>query len=332
MWGKHDKIKKNMVKNHESVSNQSESGAENQWSDLEKIGESGLKVEVNPASIHEEITQEAQESKATKLNELSKKIKDVYKATKQQSQALNPQVERSEASPVLSISTKAEANSDSLIDRIKTIYRNRQSDKSVALIQKLSNSKKSKDESKLSRLAESGKINFADQRVSEAFLETVRDVRPNEITRLTELGISPELIQQNENIQSLTIQAFRSRIDESLNGKSYRSDGLGDAPVSYSNEILIGLISDERKKEQLTQGLDIQRYGDEVVDKSLGEMQKYYYDSEYNKEYRKNAATNLSILKQLGFMPSSSDMQVVKLFDGDSPDKKTGGCERSWIN
>ena len=94
MWGKHDKIKKNMVKNHESVSNQSESGAENQWSDLEKIGESGLKVEVNPASIHEEITQEAQESKATKLNELSKKIKDVYKATKQQSRALNPQVEK----------------------------------------------------------------------------------------------------------------------------------------------------------------------------------------------------------------------------------------------
>lgn len=209
MWGKHDKIKKNMVKNHESVSNQSESGAENQWSDLEKIGESGLKVEVNPASIHEEIIQEAQGSKATKLDELSKKIKDVYKATKQQSQALNPQVERSEASPVIPISTKAEANSGSLIDRIKTIYRNRQSDKSVALIQKLSNSKKSKDKSKLSRLVESGKINFADQRVSEAFLETVRDVRSNEITRLTELGISPELIQKNENIQSLTIQAFR---------------------------------------------------------------------------------------------------------------------------
>ena len=322
MWGKHDKIKKNMVKNHESVSNQSESGAENQWSDLEKIGESGLKVEVNPASIHEEITQEAQESKATKLNELSKKIKDVYKATKQQSRALNPQVEKSEISPAPPDINKNMVNSGSLIDRIKAIYYNRQSSKSVALIQKLSNSKKSKDESKLSRLAESGKINFADQRVSEAFLETVRDVRPNEITRLTELGISPELIQQNENIQSLTIQAFRSRIDESLNGKSYRSDGLGDAPVSYSNEILIGLISDERKKEQLTQGLDIQRYGDEVVDKSLGEMQKYYYDSEYNKEYRKNAATNLSILKQLGFMPSSSDMQVVKLFDGDSPDKK----------
>lgn len=279
-------------------------------------------MEVNPASIHEEITQEAQESKATKLNELSKKIKDVYKATKQQSRALNPQVEKSEISPAPPDINKNMVNSGSLIDRIKAIYYNRQSSKSVALIQKLSNSKKSKDESKLSRLAESGKINFADQRVSEAFLETVRDVRPNEITRLTELGISPELIQQNENIQSLTIQAFRSRIDESLNGKSYRSDGLGDAPVSYSNEILIGLISDERKKEQLTQGLDIQRYGDEVVDKSLGEMQKYYYDSEYNKEYRKNAATNLSILKQLGFMPSSSDMQVVKLFDGDSPDKK----------
>lgn len=322
MWGKHDKIKKNMVKNHESISNQFESGAENQWSDLEKMGESGLKVEAKPTNIHEEIIQEVQESKETKLDELSKKIKDIYKATKQQSRALNPQVERSEISPAPPDINKNRVNSGSLIDRIKAIYYNRQSSKSVALIQKLSNSKDTKDESKLSRLAESGKINFADQRVSEAFLETVRDVRPNEITRLTELGISPELIQQNENIQSLTIQAFRNRIDESLNGKSYRSDGLGDAPASYSNEILIGLISDERKKEQLTQGLDIQSYGNKVVNEALDEMQRYYYDSEYNKKYRKNAATNLSILKQLGFMPSSSDMQVVKLFDGDSPDKK----------
>ena len=83
MWGKHDKIKKNMVKNHESISNQSEPETKNQWSDLEKMGESGLKVEVNPTNIHEEIIQEVQESKETKLDELSKKIKDIYKATKQ---------------------------------------------------------------------------------------------------------------------------------------------------------------------------------------------------------------------------------------------------------
>lgn len=314
-----------MIKNHESVNNQSESGGKNPWSDLEKMGKSGLKIKVNQTSIHEEIIQETLESKAAKLDELSKRVKEAYKITDQQDPVLNPQAERNETSPALPILTKTKDNSDSLIGRIKTIYRNRQSSKSIALIQKLSASKKPKDELRLSKLVESGKINFSDQRVSEAFLGTVRDVSSNEITHLTELGISPELIQQNENIQSITIQAFRKSIDESLNGDKYghhRTTDLGYAPASYSNEILIGLISDERKKELLIQGLDIQRYGDEVIDKALDDMQSHYGDSEYNKEYRQNATTNLSVLKRLGFMPLSSDKQIVKLFDGYTSDKK----------
>ena len=75
MWGKHDKIKKNMVKNHESVSNQSESGAENQWSDLEKIGESRTKVEVNPASIQKKLLKKHKSLKRQSLMSYPRRLK-----------------------------------------------------------------------------------------------------------------------------------------------------------------------------------------------------------------------------------------------------------------
>lgn len=306
-----------MSTNHESINSQPAPSVENQWSDLEKMGKSESRSESDFEEVRKETIQESQETKQAKLEELATKVREAYSNTEQ------AEVSKAQAGPEAKSSDIQELEvvapkKHSLMERIRAARQDMQANRSIAKIEKLSNSKKYQDRLKLEKIAESGQFNFEDERVANAYLETVRGVSDYEISHLIDIGIPAELVHHNERIQSLTVDAFRKYVDKSLDAGIA---DIGNTRGSYSVDILANALLEHPAKEKIVEGLDIQKFGDVAVDGLLDNMQSHDGNSEYDKEYRQSASANLGVLKELGFSPSISDSQVPKLFEGYSPSR-----------
>ena len=172
-----------------------------------------------------------------------------------------------------------------------------------------------------------GVVELTQPELAELFLSLIDEKEAFDDHLLEKSGIAPEQIESNPHIQQLTSERFgrivRGEICSTLD-QTYPLTVPQAIDSPYFVDTLGQIVADETKREQLTDNLDIQRYGERLIERTEfivstsapKEMVGKYRNKVSELEYREtipSMSKYIGALKRLGYQPFQTDESLDRL-------------------
>ena len=170
-------------------------------------------------------------------------------------------------------------------------------------------------------------VEFTQPKLAELFLSSIDEKEAFDDHLLEKSGIAPEQIESNPHIQQLTSERFgrivRGEICSTLD-QTYPLTVPQAIDSPYFVDTLGQIVTDETKREQLTDNLDIQRYGERLIESTEfivstsvpKEMVGKYRNKVSELAYRETISSMskyIGVLKRLGYQPFRTDESLDRL-------------------
>ena len=164
-------------------------------------------------------------------------------------------------------------------------------------------------------------------KLAELFLGSIDEKEAFDDHLLEKSGIAPEQIESNPHIQQLTSERFgrivRGEICSTLD-QTYPLTVPQAIDSPYFVDTLGQIVADETKREQLTDNLDIQRYGERLIESTEfivstsvpKEVVGRYRNKASELAYREaipSMSKYIGALKRLGYQPFQTDESLDRL-------------------
>ena len=175
-----------------------------------------------------------------------------------------------------------------------------------------------------------GKLDLNNEETADQFLEAMNEddaFNTYGINLLEASGISSEQIKSNPHIQQLTLERFgrivRGEICSTLD-QTYPLTVPQAIDSPYFVDTLGQIVTDETKREQLTDNLDIQRYGERLIESTefivstsvpkevVGKYRNKVSELAY-RETIPSMSKYIGALKRLGYRPFRTDESLDRL-------------------
>ena len=175
--------------------------------------------------------------------------------------------------------------------------------------------------------ADDDAVEFTQPKLAELFLSSIDEKEAFDDHLLEKSGIAPEQIESNPHIQQLTSERFgrivRGEICSTLD-QTYPLTVSQAIDSPYFVDTLGQIVADETKREQLTDNLDIQRYGERLIERTEfivltsvpKEMVGKYRNKVSELAYREtipSMSKYIGALKRLGYQPFRTDESLDRL-------------------
>ncbi len=175
--------------------------------------------------------------------------------------------------------------------------------------------------------ADDDAVEFTQPKLAELFLSSIDEKEAFDDHLLEKSGIAPEQIESNPHIQQLTSERFgrivRGEICSTLD-QTYPLTVPQAIDSPYFVDTLGQIVADETKREQLTDNLDIQRYGERLIESTEfivstsvpKEMVGKYRNKVSELAYREtihSMSKYIGALKRLGYQPFRTDESLDRL-------------------
>ena len=172
-----------------------------------------------------------------------------------------------------------------------------------------------------------GAVELTQPKLAELFLSSIDEKEAFDDHLLEKSGIAPEQIESNPHIQQLTSERFgrivRGEICSTLD-QTYPLTVPQAIDSPYFVDTLGQIVADETKREQLTDNLDIQRYGERLIERTEfivstsvpKEMVGKYRNKVSELAYREtipSMSKYIGALKRLGYQPFRTDESLDQL-------------------
>ena len=172
-----------------------------------------------------------------------------------------------------------------------------------------------------------GVVELTQPKLAELFLSSIDEKEAFDDHLLEKSGIAPEQIESNPHIQQLTSERFgrivRGEICSTLD-QTYPLTVPQAIDSPYFVDTLGQIVADETKREQLTDNLDIQRYGERLIERTEfivstsvpKEMVGKYRNKVSELTYREtipSMSKYIGALKSLGYQPFRTDESLDQL-------------------
>ena len=172
-----------------------------------------------------------------------------------------------------------------------------------------------------------GIVELTQPKLAELFLDSIDEKEAFDDHLLEKSGIAPEQIESNPHIQQLTSDRFgrivRGEICSTLD-QTYPLTVPQAIDSPYFVDTLDQIVADETKREQLTDNLDIQRYGERLIERTgfivstsvPKEMVGKYRNKVSELAYREtipSMSKYIGALKRLGYQPFRTDESLDRL-------------------
>ena len=172
-----------------------------------------------------------------------------------------------------------------------------------------------------------GVVELTQPKLAELFLSSIDEKEAFDDHLLEKSGIAPEQIESNPHIQQLTSERFgrivRGEICSTLD-QTYPLTVPQAIDSPYFVDTLGQIVADETKREQLTDNLDIQRYGERLIERTEfivstsvpKEMVGKYRNKVSELAYRETITSMskyIGALKRLGYQPFRTDESLDQL-------------------
>ncbi len=172
-----------------------------------------------------------------------------------------------------------------------------------------------------------GVVELTQPKLAELFLSSIDEKEAFDDHLLEKSGIAPEQIESNPHIQQLTSERFgrivRGEICSTLD-QTYPLTVPQAIDSPYFVDTLGQIVADETKREQLTDNLDIQRYGERLIERTEfivstsvpKEMVGKYRNKVSELAYREtilSMSKYIGVLKRLGYQPFRTDESLDQL-------------------
>ena len=172
-----------------------------------------------------------------------------------------------------------------------------------------------------------GVVELTQPKLAELFLSSIDEKEAFDDHLLEKSGIAPEQIESNPHIQQLTSERFgrivRGEICSTLD-QTYPLTVPQAIDSPYFVDTLGQIVADETKREQLTDNLDIQRYGERLIERTEfivstsvpKEMVGKYRNKVSELAYRETISSMskyIGALKSLGYQPFRADESLDQL-------------------
>ena len=159
------------------------------------------------------------------------------------------------------------------------------------------------------------------------FLNSIDEKKAFDGRLLEKSGIAPEQIVSTPHIQQLTLERFgrivRGEICSTLD-QTYPQTAPQAIDSPYFVDTLCQIVTDETKREQLTDNLDIQHYGERLIESTEfilstsvpKEMVGKYRNKVSELAYRETISSMskyIGVLKHLGYQPFRTDESLDRL-------------------
>jgi len=164
-------------------------------------------------------------------------------------------------------------------------------------------------------------------KLAELFLDSIDEKEAFDDHLLEKSGIAPEQIESNPHIQQLASERFgriiRGEICNTLD-QTYPLMVPQAIDSPYFVDTLDQIVADEAKREQLTDNLDIQRYGERLIESTEfivstsvpKEIVGRYRNKVSELAYRETISSMskyIGVLKRLGYQPFRTDESLDRL-------------------
>ena len=168
---------------------------------------------------------------------------------------------------------------------------------------------------------------FTQPKSAELFLSSIDEKEAFDDHLLEKSGIAPEQIESNPHIQQLTSERFgrivRGEICSTLD-QTYPLTVPQAIDSPYFVDTLCQIVTDETKREQLTDNLDIQHYGERLIESTEfilstsvpKEMVGKYRNKVSELAYQETISSMskyIGVLKHLGYQPFRTDESLDRL-------------------
>ena len=175
--------------------------------------------------------------------------------------------------------------------------------------------------------ADDDAVELTQPKLAELFLSSIDEKEAFDDHLLEKSGIAPEQIESNPHIQQLTSERFgrivRGEICSTLD-QTYPLTVPQAIDSPYFVDTLGQIVADETKREQLTDNLDIQRYGERLIERTEfivstsvpKEMVGKYRNKVSELDYRETISSMskyIGALKSLGYQPFRADESLDQL-------------------
>ena len=175
--------------------------------------------------------------------------------------------------------------------------------------------------------ADDDAVEFTQPKLAELFLSSIDEKEAFDDRLLEKSGIAPEQIESNPHIQQLTSERFgrivRGEICSTLD-QTYPLTVPQAIDSPYFVDTLGQIVTDETKREQLTDNLDIQRYGERLIESTEfivstsvpKEIVGRYRNKVSELAYRETISSMskyIGVLKRLGYQPFRTDESLDRL-------------------
>ena len=172
-----------------------------------------------------------------------------------------------------------------------------------------------------------GVVELTQPKLAELFLSSIDEKEAFDDHLLEKSGIAPEQIESNPHIQQLTSERFgrivRGEICSTLD-QTYPLTVPQAIDSPYFVDTLGQIVADETKREQLTDNLDIQHYGERLIESTEfivstsvpKEMVGKYRNKVSELAYREtipSMSKYIGVLKRLGYRPFRTDESLDRL-------------------
>ena len=172
-----------------------------------------------------------------------------------------------------------------------------------------------------------GAVEPTQPKLAELFLDSIDEKEAFDDHLLEKSGIAPEQIETNPHIQQLTSERFgrivRGEICSTLD-QTYPLMVPQAIDSPYFVDTLGQIVADETKREQLTDNLDIQHYGERLIESTEfilstsvpKEMVGKYRNKVSELAYRETISSMskyIGVLKHLGYQPFRTDESLDRL-------------------
>ena len=172
-----------------------------------------------------------------------------------------------------------------------------------------------------------GVVELTQPKLAELFLSSINEKEAFDDHLLEKSGIAPEQIESNPHIQQLTSERFgrivRGEICSTLD-QTYPLTVPQAIDSPYFVDTLGQIVADETKREQLTDNLDIQCYGERSIESTEfivstsvpKEMVGKYRNKVSELAYREtipSMSKYIGALKRLGYQPFRTDESLDRL-------------------
>ena len=170
-------------------------------------------------------------------------------------------------------------------------------------------------------------VEFTQPKLAELFLSSIDEKEAFDDHLLEKSGIAPEQIESNPHIQQLASERFgriiRGEICNTLD-QTYPLTVPQAIDSPYFVDTLGRIVADETKREQLTDNLDIQRYGERLIESTEfivstsvpKEVVGRYRNKVSELAYRETIpgmSKYIGVLKRLGYRPFRTDESLDRL-------------------